>query len=61
MVTIEEEIKQTRKFRNPHHRMVVNIMYTGIYLYKELYLYAILFAIYFVLAVIGYKTWKKMC
>src|SRR5688500_18774952 len=29
METIEEEIKQTKKFRNPHHRMVVNIMFTG--------------------------------
>lgn len=40
--------------------MDVNILYIGIYIYKELYLYVILFAIYFVLAIAGYFRWKKM-
>jgi nicotinamide mononucleotide transporter len=39
--------------------MVVNVLYIGIYTYKELYLYAILFALYFILSVKGYLTWKK--
>ena len=38
---------------------VVNVLYIGIYTYKELYLYAVLFIIYLVLSLIGYKTWKK--
>ena len=37
----------------------VNILYIGIYLYKDLYLYTLLFAIYLVLAVVGYVSWKK--
>ena len=40
--------------------MIVNLMYIGIYTYKELYFYAVLFAIYLVLAVIGYLKWKKI-
>lgn len=39
--------------------MVVNIMYIGIYIYKDLYLYMILFVVYFVLSVIGFSTWRK--
>lgn len=39
--------------------MVVNIVYTSIYLYKDLYLYALLFAVYFILAVKGWLDWKK--
>lgn len=40
--------------------MVVNVMYTGIYLYKDLWLYTALFAIYFLLAVKGWYQWKKL-
>ena len=39
--------------------IVANIMYIGIYIYKDLYLYALLFLIYLVLAVKGYMEWKK--
>jgi nicotinamide mononucleotide transporter len=39
--------------------IIVNITYTGIYIYKELYLYAVLFTIYLILAIAGYFTWKK--
>jgi len=28
-VTIEEELKQNKRFKNPHHRMIVNIIFTG--------------------------------
>lgn len=37
---------------------MVNILYIGIYTYKELYLYAVLFIIYLVLSVRGYQAWK---
>ena len=39
--------------------MIVNIMYVGIYLYKDLFLYALLFFIYFLLAIQGWIEWKK--
>ena len=39
--------------------MIVNSMYVGIYLYKDLLLYAVLFFIYFLLAVKGWMEWKK--
>ncbi len=37
----------------------VNLLYMGIYAYKGLYLYLLLFFIYFVLAIKGYLQWKK--
>ena len=39
--------------------MVVNVIYTGVYLYKDMHLYAILFTVYLALAVYGYRSWKK--
>ncbi len=39
--------------------LVVNITYIGIYLYKGLPFYALLFAVYFCLAIWGYNQWKK--
>ncbi len=38
--------------------MVVNMLYIGIYSYKGLYLYAVLFFVYLVLAVKGYLAWN---
>lgn len=39
--------------------IVVNIMYIGIYLYKDLWLYSVLFFIYLLLAISGYLKWRK--
>ena len=39
--------------------IAVNILYIAIYLYKDLNLYALLFAIYLGLAIWGYIQWKK--
>ena len=39
--------------------VLVNIMYIGIYLYKDLWLYSVLFFIYLILAISGYLTWRK--
>jgi nicotinamide mononucleotide transporter len=39
--------------------IIVNCTYISVYIYKDLWLYAILFTIYLVMAVIGYKKWKK--
>lgn len=48
-----------KKIENWMLWMDVNILYVGIYIYKGLYLYSVLFAIYFVMAVVGYLKWKK--
>jgi nicotinamide mononucleotide transporter len=39
--------------------MAVNLMYIGIYIFKSLFLYAVLFFIYLILAIAGYMEWKK--
>ena len=39
--------------------IVVNILYIGIYLYKDLWLYSVLFSIYLILAISGYIRWRK--
>ena len=39
--------------------IAVNIAYIGIYSYKELYLYTVLFSVYLLLAVAGYFKWNK--
>ncbi len=39
--------------------IAVNVLYIGIYTYKGLPLYSILFFIYLILAISGYRTWKK--
>ncbi len=40
--------------------MVVNAAYISIYIYKNLPLYAVLFAVYLILAIAGYRSWKKV-
>ena len=37
----------------------VNIIYVGIYLFKGLHLTAVMYAIYIVIALIGYVDWKR--
>ena len=37
----------------------VNLIYIGIYINKALPLYAILFSVYFILAIAGFLQWKK--
>jgi len=39
--------------------IAISVLYVGIYIYKDLPLYAILFFIYLLLAISGYRTWKK--
>lgn len=38
---------------------VVDVMYVGIYLYKELYLTSFLYFIFLILCIQGYRNWKK--
>ena len=48
-----------KKIENWIFWIVVNLMYIGIYFYKELYLYTGLFSVYLLLAINGWFTWKK--
>ena len=60
MSFIAQYLIARKKMENWTIWMVVNCMYIGIYAYKELYLYTLLFSIYLGLAIHGYVTWKKM-
>lgn len=40
--------------------IVVDGMYCGLYIYKEIYFYAALYGLYTVLAVYGYRKWKRL-
>ncbi len=44
---------------NWYYWLVVDILATGIYFYKELFFYSILYMLYIILAVWGYKAWNK--
>ncbi len=39
--------------------LIVNILATGIYFYKEIYFYSALYFIYITMAIVGYLSWKK--
>ena len=39
--------------------LVVDILSTGIYLYKGIDLYALLYCVYLGMAVIGWRTWRQ--
>ena len=39
--------------------IVIDLVSLGMYLYKELYLTAFLFLVYTVMAVVGFREWKK--
>lgn len=38
--------------------MIVNVIYVGIYLNNEMYLYVVLFGIYGILTVMGWNSWR---
>ncbi len=42
-----------------YYWLIVDILATGIYFYKEIYFYAVLYMVYIVMAVLGYLAWKK--
>ena len=39
--------------------LIIDILSVGIYFYKELYLYTLLYLIYVVMAFLGYKAWRE--
>jgi nicotinamide mononucleotide transporter len=40
--------------------IIVDVLYVGLYLYKGLTLTAILYAVFVVLAAIGYREWRRV-
>lgn len=48
-----------KKIENWYYWLLVDILATGIYVYKGIYFYALLYGIYIILAIIGYLEWKK--
>lgn len=44
---------------NWYYWLVVDILATGIYLYKDIHFYALLYFIYIGLAITGYLAWKR--
>ena len=40
--------------------IVVDVVSSGLYIHKEIYFYAALYALYAVVAIFGYVNWKKM-
>ena len=48
-----------KKIDNWYYWFAVDVLATGIYVYKELYFYALLYLFYIGMAVAGYLAWKK--
>jgi len=48
-----------KKIENWYYWLVVNVLATGIYIYKEIYLYALLYFVYIFLVSSGLIAWRK--
>jgi nicotinamide mononucleotide transporter len=40
--------------------IVVDVVCAGLYVYKELYFTAVLYALYAIIAIFGYRKWKQL-
>ena len=49
-----------KKVENWHAWIAVDVLYVGLYLYKNLMLTAILYALFVVMAVIGLRAWSRV-
>lgn len=49
-----------KKVENWHAWIAVDVLYVGLYLYKNLVLTAILYAVFVVMAVIGLRAWRRV-
>ncbi len=59
-ISIIAQLMMARKYiENWWLWIVANILYVGLYAYKGVWLYVILYTIFIVLAVYGYKNWLK--
>lgn len=48
-----------KKIDNWYFWFVINVLATGIYFYKELYFFSLLYFLYIGMAIMGYMAWKK--
>jgi nicotinamide mononucleotide transporter len=48
-----------KKLDNWYYWFAIDVLATGIYFYKELYFYSVLYLVYISMAVAGYLAWKK--
>lgn len=48
-----------KKIDNWYFWLVINVLATGIYFYKELYFFSLLYFLYIGMAIMGYMAWKK--
>lgn len=48
-----------KRIDNWYYWFVIDVLAAGIYFYKELYFYSVLYLIYIVMAVLGYLAWRK--
>jgi nicotinamide mononucleotide transporter len=52
-------LQARKKIDNWYYWLVVDVLATGIYFYKELYFYGVLYMLYIGMAIAGYVAWKK--
>lgn len=52
-------LQARKKIDNWYYWLIVDVLATGIYFYKELYFYGVLYMLYIGMAVAGYLAWKK--
>lgn len=48
-----------KRIDNWYYWFVIDVLAAGIYFYKELYFYSVLYLVYIVMAVLGYLAWRK--
>ena len=48
-----------KKLENWYYWLIIDVLATGIYIYKGIYFYALLYFIYIFLAAAGYIEWRK--
>lgn len=48
-----------KKIENWHVWIIVDVLYVGLYCYKGLFLTAVLYAVFIVLAVVGLRAWQR--
>jgi nicotinamide mononucleotide transporter len=48
-----------KKVENWHVWIVVDVIYVGLYVHKQLYLTAVLYALFVAMAAVGLRTWRR--
>ncbi|RLD20331.1 MAG: hypothetical protein DRI71_10540 [Bacteroidetes bacterium] len=48
-----------KKIENWYYWIIVDVLATGIYIYKGIYFYSILYGVYIIMAIYGYLEWRK--